>query len=282
MTWTLDPTLGRSATFIQNGVTYTNHYSDISSDPTWTSGSNGSWTRNVTDFNGNLAAEVTASGTTLELPDLHGDIMATASTTATGPTNTYIYTEFGTPETGTPGTYGWLGAGETSCDALGGQLLMGARAYSSETGRFSQTDPAPGGSANAYDYALQNPFTNSDPNGNWVATWHWGSEFGWIKYRFTAWETGQLIDKLHNIATGADGCDSISTGIPSPIGDILGILCDVVGVGAEAMATWFENLNNMSDDHGIYVKVWFFKITWWWFGMHHAWVPDWAWPGANN
>jgi hypothetical protein len=90
MTWTLDPgpTLGRSGTFTQNGVTYTNHYSDTGNSPAWTSGSDGSWTRNVTDFDGNLAAEVTNSGTTLELPDLHGDIMATASTTATGPTNT--------------------------------------------------------------------------------------------------------------------------------------------------------------------------------------------------
>jgi len=70
--------------------------------------------------------------------------MATTSATGTGPTNTYVYTEFGTPETGTPGTYGWLGADQTSSDALGGQLLMGARAYNSETGRFSQTDPVPG------------------------------------------------------------------------------------------------------------------------------------------
>ena len=48
MTWALDPTLGRYATYTQNGVTYTNHYSGSGSDPTWTSGSDGSWTRTST------------------------------------------------------------------------------------------------------------------------------------------------------------------------------------------------------------------------------------------
>jgi hypothetical protein len=157
ITWTLDPTQGRFTSYTQGGVTYTNHYSDTSNTPAWVSASNGGWTRSVTDFNGMLAAQVTTSGTTLELPDLHGDIMATAttSTTATGPTATYTYTEFGTPETGTAGTYGWLGGDQISGNALGGQLLMGARAYNENTGRFAQTDPVAGGSANAYDYGLR-------------------------------------------------------------------------------------------------------------------------------
>jgi RHS repeat-associated protein len=181
-TWTLDPTLGRYATYTQDGVTYTDHYSDTSNNPTWTSGSDGSWTRNVTDFNGNLAAEVTASGVTLELPDLHGDVMATASTsaTATGPASIYVYTEFGTPETGDPATYGWLGGDQISSNALGGQLLMGARAYNTNSGRFSQADPVPGGSANAYDYAFQNPLSNYDLSGK--CGWSWACVWYWTKY----------------------------------------------------------------------------------------------------
>jgi hypothetical protein len=160
---------------------------------------------------------------------------------------------------------------------------MGARAYNSQTGRFSQTDPVPGGSANAYDYALQNPVINSDLTGSWVATWHWGSHLGWTKFRFTAWETEQLIDKLHNVGTGSDGCDSISTTLPSPLRDILGVLCDFVGVGADSMAIWFENLNSLSDDHGIWIQVWYLKVSWLWFnGWHHAWVPYRAWAGPNN
>jgi hypothetical protein len=87
------------------------------------------------DFNGNLAADITSAGVTLELPDLHGDVMATAATspTATGPTDTYVYTEFGTPKTVAPCAYGWPGADQVFSNALGGQLLMGARSYNSET-----------------------------------------------------------------------------------------------------------------------------------------------------
>ena len=145
ITWTLDPTLGRYGTSTQGGVTYTSHYGDDGNSPAWTAGSDGSWTRNVTDFTGSLAAEVTASGVTLELTGLHGDVLATATTspTANGPSSTYAYTEFGTPETGNPGTYGWLGADQISGNALGGQLLMGARAYNTNSGRFSQADPIP-------------------------------------------------------------------------------------------------------------------------------------------
>ena len=95
--------------------------------------------------------------------------MADASTsdTATGPTTTYIYNEFGLPETGTIGAYGWLGGYLISGDALGGDLLMGARAYSTADGRFDQVNPVPGGSANPYDYAGQNPITNYDLAGLW-------------------------------------------------------------------------------------------------------------------
>jgi RHS repeat-associated protein len=167
MTWALDPTQARFSSYTQGGVTYTNHYSDTGNSPAWVSASNGGWTRYVTDVNGMLAVQVTASGTTLELPDLHGNIVATAtaSSTATGPTATYIYTEFGAAESGTPGAYGWLGGDQISGGALGTQLLMGARSYNTNTGRFSQVDPIPGGSANAYDYAFQNPLVNFDLSG---------------------------------------------------------------------------------------------------------------------
>ena len=44
---------------------------------------------------------------------------------------------------------------------------MGVRLYVPTLGRFLQTDPVPGGSANKYDYASQNPITNFDLNGRW-------------------------------------------------------------------------------------------------------------------
>ena len=142
---------------------------------------------------------------TLELPDLHGDILATATTneTATGPLGTYTYTEFGTPENGSPGTYGWLGAGQISSNALGDQLLMGARAYNPNTGCFDQVDPIPGGSANAYDYAQQNPLTHIDPSGlywrtaNTLLMWDTLWQPGWFEKN---WFTRNIANILQTIS----------------------------------------------------------------------------------
>ena len=130
-----------------DGVTYTNHYGDASSSPAWSSGSDGSWTRYVAGISGLLAAKVTSSGVTLELAELHGNVMATATagSSSSGPASTYLYNEFGVPEGGAADNYGWLGAARISDDALGGQLLMGVRSYDPSTGRFRRRTPWPAG-----------------------------------------------------------------------------------------------------------------------------------------
>jgi len=171
MSWTLDPTGGRTATSTGSGtgVTWTYDYADGSDQTTAMTGSDGSWVRNVVGPDSLLAASVTATGVTLELTNLHGDVMATETPGSgdTGPTATFTYSEFGTAETGTPGMYGWLGGYLLSSQAMGGQLLMGARAYSTETGRFDQVDP---GAADyltgSYDYVAQNPLDHDDLSGD--------------------------------------------------------------------------------------------------------------------
>lgn len=61
-----------------------------------------------------------------------------------------------------------------SVDALAGVSLMGVRLYNPVTGRFLQTDPVPGGSANAYDYAGQDPLNRFDLDGKCWRHCHWG------------------------------------------------------------------------------------------------------------
>jgi RHS repeat-associated protein len=165
-TWTLDPDQDRYATWTDGtGTTYTNHYADDSDNTTWTQYGAGSWTRNVQGPDGNLTAEVTTGGVvSFELTDLHGDVMATVDPTSdVGPSATYAYTEFGQSEGATPtSAYGYLGGDDRSSAALGGTILMGARVYSPENGRFDEVDPVAGGSANAYDYVAQNPITQVD------------------------------------------------------------------------------------------------------------------------
>jgi len=46
---------------------------------------------------------------------------------------------------------------------------MGVRLYDPSTGRFLQTDPVPGGNANAYEYCNADPLNRYDLDGKW----HW-------------------------------------------------------------------------------------------------------------
>ena len=176
-TWSLDPTLSRLATEQDSaaGTTTTNHYSDGSDNPSWSAESNGSWTRNVDGLDGTLGATYSSAGTTtLDLPDLHGDVMATVNTAAdAAPSATYTYTEFGAVEPGgtAASPYGYLGGDQRSSSSLGNTVLMGVRIYNPQLGRFEQTDPVVGGNANAYDYVYQNPLTNFDLNGEWCFSW---------------------------------------------------------------------------------------------------------------
>jgi RHS repeat-associated protein len=278
VSWSLDPTQGRFGSYTEGGVTYVNHYGDSGDAPSWVSGSNGDWIRNVVDFNGDLAAEVTPSGETLELPDLHGDVTAIATTnaTATGPTAIYIYTEFGTPETAGPGMYGWLGGHQIS-GALGGQLLMGARAYNTNTGRFSQVDPVPGGSANSYDYALQNPLTNSDLQGTDV--WQYCLDIARFSRvcvgAYDHYASMQLIYSLeaqHELYSQcADRMGDYSSGWAVALYWICQARSVEYRIRADDAKWWLDLCGGEEDwRSGLLVVSSEYRVGWWWWGWHYT------------
>jgi RHS repeat-associated protein len=170
MTWNLDPANRLHSWTDASGTSHVNHYADGSDSPTWTDEGGGAWTRNITGIDGNLAAiQDSTVGTTLQLVNLHGDVVATAdaSSSATGVGSYFEATEFGAErDPSTHHRYAWLGGKQRSDDTLGNLTLMGARLYDPATGRFLQTDPVPGGSANDYDYADQDPINQFDLDGN--------------------------------------------------------------------------------------------------------------------
>jgi RHS repeat-associated protein len=109
-----------------------------------------------------------AGTTTYQLADLHGDVVGTSDTAGTLASANGTTDEYGTPrDTSTIGQrrYGWLGTKQRAADAPGGLTLMGVRLYNPTTGRFLQTDPVKGGSANAYDYVYQDPINKLDLDG---------------------------------------------------------------------------------------------------------------------
>lgn len=175
--WTLDAVQDRYLTQSDStsGVTTTDHYANSSDSPTWSSSSNGSWSRNVGGLTGELSVIVTSAGTSLQLLDLQGSVMATVdySSNSDAIANSSGYTAFGAPESGAASTYGYLGGAERAGSGEDSQVLMGQRDYNPYTGRFNQGDPVSQGGVNAYDYTNQNPLTNSDVSGTTVVS-GWG------------------------------------------------------------------------------------------------------------
>ena len=172
ITFGLDPAQNRIATQISGeGTTSTNHYSDSSDSPTWTSTSSEVWARNIVGPAGGLVASEASNGNlTLRIANLHGDLVASVNSTNTGLSNYSETTEYGVPRAATAAdtTYGYLGTARRSTDTLGGLVIMGLRLYNPSSGRFLSVDPVMGGSANAYDYAAQDPVNHSDVSGRCI------------------------------------------------------------------------------------------------------------------
>ncbi len=174
-TYDLDPALRErkrvSASGSETGTSIY-HYAGGSDAPAWTQ-EGSAWTRSIGALGGSLGALQKSNGeVTLQIADMHGDTVATAalSPSETKLLGTQRFDEFGKPLqsgplTGGNAEYGWLGASGRRTQLPSGVIQMGVRSYVPALGRFLSPDPVKGGSANAYDYANQDPVNNFDFTG---------------------------------------------------------------------------------------------------------------------
>jgi RHS repeat-associated protein len=133
------------------------------------------WTRDILGFSGLVAIQAKGEAPVLELSDLHGDMIGTASISETESklVSANETTEYGVPRTTITAKYSWLGADEVPTELSTGVINMGARTYVPQLGRFEQTDPQPGGSINPYAYTDDDPVNQADPTGENTITYNY-------------------------------------------------------------------------------------------------------------
>ena len=121
-------------------------------------------TRDIAGIDGTLTAvQTNGELPVLQLHDLQGDVVATASLSseATKLLSSYGSTEFGVPNAGkTPPKYAWLGAGGVASELSSGVITDGSTSYVPQTGRALESEAVeppglPEGSGSGAAYVSQ-------------------------------------------------------------------------------------------------------------------------------
>lgn len=182
-----------------------------------------------------MAGAVSNSTATLQLANLHGDIVATQTNTTS--TTTVNYTEadeYGNTITGNPGRYGWLGTHQRTNDSIAGLRIMGVRLYNPSTGLFSSADPLLDGGANRYSYPTD-PINQLDLTGEyWWGGYHkYSGHFGfgyyriWLNKHFLRYvarrgmKCGELMGAVIAIFAAVPGVNAVGVAVAGAIAGLL-------------------------------------------------------------
>jgi RHS repeat-associated protein len=134
-----------------------------------------------------------SAGDVWSYPNIRGEIVATANSSGVKQGSTINYDPYGQALSALPDNakddfdLGWTGQRFTEHESgVLNHIQMGARQYSPALGRFLETDPIEGGSANDYEYAAGDPVNLADHAGTSVTGCNPGSwncfwdALGWI------------------------------------------------------------------------------------------------------
>ncbi len=178
VTYTRDPA-NRLLSRAENGVTTARYgFAGAGDAPAFAMDTNNAVTQRFVALAGGAMVTRQASGDVWSYPNVHGDVVATATGTNTPTPGTKIgptlsYDPFGQALGDQPNNapsnvdFGWLGQSQRSTEHAGTSTVMemGARPYVPAAGRFVTVDPVPGGSANDYDYVGGDPVNGRDLDG---------------------------------------------------------------------------------------------------------------------
>ena len=141
--YALDPE-GRVRETVSGASAILTHYDGPGQAVAWTSEAGGKSTRNIPGIDGSMdATQTNGAEAVLQLHDLDGDVVATASlsTSATKVLSTYNSTEFGVPNAGKePPKFAWLGAADIASSLPSGVITYGATSYVPQIGRSLQSE----------------------------------------------------------------------------------------------------------------------------------------------
>ena len=252
LTYNLDPNRRvRTWSSSADSQNHTNHYTGDGDTPAWTSenttGTN--WTRNLSAFGGMTASTNQSGAITLELTNIHGDIIGPSATTDSTWNLSVTQSEtdeYGRTKGGTGIRYDYLGTAERQRDTNSALQLMGQRVYNPSTGRFLQTDSVLGGSANDYDYVAGDPVGGTDTSGqcprcpprclpfsaNWFGSYRTGAR----------WAPCSFFEKKHYYPIIVQ--TKAGQRAEDPHGN-----CSVPFVGNLAGSAYFYNFHNACNTH---------------------------------
>ena len=204
---------------------------------------------------GVLASRSTSGSISWTFTDLSGDRFFTLDDAGAQVGSVTAYNPFGQQVAGDPASIddvnGWQAGGSSETLSLATSIVaMGQRVYVPALGRFAQVDPAPGGSANGYDYANQDPTSFSDPTGRAAddASWFWTGLISAVVAVATAaasWKASAAFVKANGKAFGvvlgmltgltiAGGISTIGFGVGLAVGLEGSQILTIVGAGVLA------------------------------------------------
>jgi RHS repeat-associated protein len=133
----------------------------------------------------------------------HGDLAAEANASGTR-TTSHTYDPFGAPLDTPPANktvHRFTGRWDKQYDTTSSLVLMGARPYDPNLGRFLEVDPVDGGSLNNYDYADQDPINGYDLSGDVVDPCGIGSHKFFVNGKNVCPSGGGGLPSLKSIAS---------------------------------------------------------------------------------